>query len=880
MENKIIDSSLFNEKAFRNELKKSKEPLLLFKKSLKKGYQYLIENYVPGKNIELLVNQQTWLIDKLLIYAWQKFFNTNELCLVAVGGYGRSELLLHSDIDLMILVKPRAKNKLKEQLELFLTFLWDFGLEVGHSVRTTKECQYEAKKDITTMTNIMEARFITGDNLLFEEMLNLTSTRKIWPSRKFFEKKLFEQKQRHEKFNDTACRLEPNIKESPGGLRDIQMIGWVAKRHFDNINLKNLVKHKFITSNEYETLRKGRNLLWGVRFALHMLTERREDRLLFENQKNIADLFGFKGKDNKGIEDFMKMYFKTIREISRLNEILLQNLREEIIFKKQREKIVKINSRFRKRNNLIEVNNKNIFEKHPYALFEIFLLIQQDPSIISIKASTIRLIRKYLHLIDDDFRNNLINKSLFLEIIKQPNLVGHKLRLMHKYGILGAYMPSFAKIEGLMQFDLFHIFTVDEHILRVIKNLRLFGSEEYKNKYPICYSLIKTIPKLELLYLAGLFHDIAKGQKGNHSQLASKDAFNFCDQHGLSKYDAKLVEWLVKNHLLMSKTSQRNDLDDPDVISDFSKIIGDQTHLNYLYLLTVADICATNPEIWNSWKASLLATLYHETLRHFRRGSEKPVLKTERIKNTKKDALNLLNNNSHQNNVHKIWESIGDGYFLRHNPDEIAWHTKGILDHNNINKPLVMVNRESSRGGSLVFVYMKDKKNIFAVITKAIANIGLTILDARIITNHENFTLDTFVVLENNGKIITSKSRCNEIKNKILQELSLPHNFPKKDKVIQKRQLKSFLIPTQVLFENDKKNNRTIMEIITIDRPGILSHIGAAMELCGVKLQGAKIATFGERVEDIFYLQNYENKVISDPLKFECLEKSIMEALS
>ena len=455
----ISDISLFDERLFVNKLKKTDEPLTLFRESLKKGYQYLIDNFIPGKNIELLVNQQTYLIDKLLVYAWQQFFDDDELCLVAVGGYGRSELLLRSDIDLMILVKARTINKFKGQLELFLTFLWDFGLEVGHSVRTPKECQHEAKKDITTMTNIMEARFITGNNLLFNEMSDLTSTKKIWSSRKFFEKKLLEQENRHKKFNDTACKLEPNIKESPGGLRDIQMIGWVAKRHFNNIDLKNLIKHKFITSAEYEILRKGRNLLWGVRFGLHMLTNRREDRLLFENQRNIAELFGFKNKGNKGIEDFMKMYFKTIREIIRLNEMLLQHLQEEIIYKKHNEKTIKINSRFQKRNNLIEVTNKNIFKKYPYSLFEIFLLLQQNPSITGIKANTIRLIRKHLYLIDDDFRDNLINKSLFLEIIKQPNLIGHKLRLMHKYGILGAYMPSFSKIEGLMQFDLFHIFT-------------------------------------------------------------------------------------------------------------------------------------------------------------------------------------------------------------------------------------------------------------------------------------------------------------------------------------------------------------------------------------------------------------------------------------
>ena len=878
MKNVIADKFLFDKKVFEDELRKSKNPLLVFKKAYKNGYNYLINCFTPGENIEFLVKQQTWLIDQLLILAWKEFITSDELSLIAVGGYGRSELLLGSDIDLMILRKPKLKKECKEQLELYLTFLWDFGLEVGHSVRSLKECHHEAKNDITIMTNIMESRLLFGNEILFKEMLKITSPKKIWPTHKFFQKKLLEQERRHKKYNDTAYKLEPNIKESPGGLRDIQMVGWVAKRHFDNINLKNLVTHKFLTTEEYEILKNGRNLLWAIRFGLHMITKRREDRLLFENQKNIAELFGFKSDTNKGIEDFMKMYFKTIREISRLNEILLQHFQEEIIHKKRKEKIIKINSRFQKRNNLIEIINKNIFERHPYALLEIFLLLQQDPSIDGVRATTIRYIRKYLYLIDDTFRNDVVNKSLFLEIIKQPNLVGHKLRLMHKYGVLGAYIPSFSKIIGLMQFDLFHIFTVDEHILRVIKNLGLFGADEYKNKYPICYALVKTIPKLELLYLAGLFHDIAKGRKGDHSKLGSKDALDFCHKLGFSDYDKKLVSWLVDKHLIMSKTSQRADLDDPETIIDFAKKVGDQTHLNYLYLLTVADICATNPELWNSWKESLLASLYHKTLHHLRRGNEKPLLKAARIKNIKQDSLNLIKNIEKTKTV-KIWKTISEDYFLRHNPDEIAWHTEEIHKHKDVTTPLIIINKKSSRGGSLIFVYMKDRKNIFTIITRAIANLRLTILDARIITNQKDYALDTFVVLENNGDLIKSNERCNEIKHKILNELNSSNSFSKKSKILPKRELKSFLMPTEILFETDKKNNRTIMEVITIDRPGVLSHIGAAMDLCGVRLQGAKIATFGERVEDIFYLQNYENNEISDPLKFECLKKSIIETL-
>ncbi len=877
----IADNFLFDKTTFSQKLKQESQPLPLFKKALNNGYDYLTERFSSGEDIELLVKKQGWLVDQLLVMAWQQFIESDELSLIAVGGYGRSELLLASDIDLMVLEKPRTKKDTKHQLGTFLTFLWDFGLEVGHSVRTVKECRYEAKNDITIMTNIMESRLLCGNEKLYEEMRKATGPNKIWPTRKYFETKLLEQKTRHEKYSDTANKLEPNVKESPGGLRDIQMISWVAKRHFDNINLSGLVEHKFLTRDEYELLKTGRNLFWRIRFALHMTTNRREDRLLFEYQRNVAESLGFKSKDNKGIEEFMKMYFKTIREMSRLNEILLQHFEEEIIYSKRKEKILPLNSRFQKRNDFIEVINKNIFKRYPFALFEIFLLIQQDPSIKGVRASTIRLVRNHLYLIDDKFRKDIRNRSLFLEIIKQPKLVGHKFRMMHRYGVLGAYMPAFASIEGLMQFDLFHVFTVDEHILTVIQNMRLFGKVEYKEKFPICNAIIRKLPKLELLYLAGLFHDIAKGRGGDHSKLGAKDAIEFCKLHQLSDYDSKLVAWLVEKHLLMSKTAQREDIDDPEIIINFADKVRDQSHLNYLYILTVADICATNPELWNSWKYTLFENLYHRTLRELRRGQEKPILKNERIRNIKQDSLALISNKEiSEQNILEFWKTVGNDYFLRHNPDEIAWQTEGILIHHDLTSPLVLVNKESSRGGSLIFVYMRDRKNIFATTTRAIEKLGLNVLDAKIITNRKGFTLDTFIVLENDGNLIKTKERSNEIRNRILKDLDSTPGFPDQGNWIEKRQLKSFTLPTRVTFETDEKNKRTIMEVSTIDRPGVLSRIGTAMDQCGTKLQGARIATYGERVEDIFYLQNDENKAIDDPLKFECLKNSIIDTLS
>jgi [protein-PII] uridylyltransferase len=881
MEHIIADKFLFDEVLFQRELKQQDQPLTIFKTTLKDGYDYLIEEFKSGENIELIVKKQGWFIDQLLILAWRQFVDSEDFSLVAVGGYGRSELMLASDIDLMILEKRWANKKCKQKISSFLTFLWDFGLEVGHSVRTVNECQYEAKNDITIMTNIMESRLLCGNEKIYEKMRKATTPKKIWPVRKYFESKLIEQKSRHEKYNGSESKLEPNVKESPGGLRDIQMISWVAKRHFDNIDLSSLVKQKFLTKEEYSLLETGRNLLWRVRFALHMTTNGREDRLLFEYQRPVAELMGFTSKDNKGIEEFMKMYFKSIREISRLNEMLLQHFQEEIIYKKRKEKIVPINVRFQKRNGYIEVTNKNIFKRYPFALFEIFLLCQQDPKTKGVRASTIRLIRSNLHLIDDHFRNDIRNKSLFMEIIRQPNKVGHKFRMMHRYGVLGAYMPTFAAIEGQMQFDLFHIFTVDEHILTVIQNLRLFGTDAYKERFPICNGITKKIPKLELLYLAGLFHDIAKGRGGDHAKLGIKDALTFCKMHQLSDYDSKLVAWLVEKHLLISKTAQREDIDDPDVIKKFANEVRDQTHLNHLYILTVADICGTNPELWNSWKATQLTNLYQRTLYELRRGNEKPILKKERIKDTKQESLALIaNKDMLEQSTLSLWKTVDEDYFLRHNSDEIAWHTEGILKHKNKSDPLVLVMKKSSRGGSLIFVYMQDRKNIFATATRAIEKLGLTVVDAKIITNRKDFTLDTFVVLESDGALIKNNDRINEVKSRILKDLKSKSNNVEQGNWLEKRQLKSFNLPTHITFESDEKNNRTIMEVSTIDRPGILSRIGMAMDMCGAKLQNAKIATYGERAEDIFYLQNDENKMIEDPLKFECLKSSIIDALS
>ena len=876
----VTNAQLFDPAEFSRQLHQSKNPLDTFKQTRVTGHRLLNEAFIAGIPIEQLVYQRAWLVDQLLLQAWQLIVNNNDLALVAVGGYGRGELHPASDIDLMILKNVKTDKSTSGLIEKFLVFLWDIGLEVGHSVRTVKDCIVEAKQDITVVTNLMESRLLAGNNELYTEMCKKTGPDKIWPTKKFFSAKLAEQIQRHKKFDDTDHKLEPNIKEGPGGLRDIQVIGWVVKRYFGANTLSDLVRHKFLTKDEFNTLDAGQSLLWRIRYALHYITGRREDRLLFDHQRAVAQLFGYSSQDNSSVEQFMKMYYQTVRELNILNEILLQHFQEAIIYNRRREKIKPLNRRFQIRNDFMEVCNNNVFKRYTFAVLELFLLIQQNPSIKGVRASTVRLVREYSRKIDKSFRKDIRNRSLFMEIIRQQRMVGHALRRMHRYGVLAEYLPEFGAVEGLMQFDLFHIYTVDEHILIVLQNLRIFGLPGNEKEYPVYYNLVRLLPKLELLYLAGLFHDIAKGRGGDHSILGARDAYNFCKLHSLSEYDAQFVAWLVENHLVMSKTAQRMDISDPEVINQFADKVGDRNHLNYLYLLTVADIKGTNPALWNNWKEALLAELYQKTLHALRRGLENPINKEVLIKETRQQAFKLIKNiKKAKFDINRFWDNLGEDYFIRYTADEIAWHTEAISKKQDDTSPLVNVRSKTSRGGSEVFVYMKNRDNIFAATTRILDKLGLNIVDARIITSANEYTLDSYIILEKNGERISGKQRCDEIIDALNHSLMTLEKFSPRISRAKSRRMKHFSIPTRVYFSLDEKNNRNIMEVSTADRPGILSRIGMALDFCGVSLQSAKIATYGARVEDVFFITDRNNNIIRDPIKFECLENSIKSSL-
>jgi [protein-PII] uridylyltransferase len=758
--------------------------------------------------------------------------------------------------------------------------MWDMGLEVGHSVRTLADCTEQAEADLTIATNLMEARQLTGPETLFEKMKEAVSPEHLWPGLEFFRAKREEQIARHQRYNDSAYNLEPNIKENPGGLRDLQVIGWVAKRHFGAETLHELVGHGFLTESEYKELIEAQNFLWKVRFALHILTNRREDRLLFDHQRAIANQFGYQDKKHKlAVEQFMKDYYRTVMELSRLNEMLLYIFEEKILYANDPGDHDNINKRFQSRHGALEVKHKDVLAKTPSALLEVFVIMARNQELRGVSADTIRLIRSNRHLIDDDFRHDSRCHELFIDLFRQGRGLTHELRRMNRYGVLAAYLPVFENIVGQMQHDLFHVYTVDEHTMFVVRNLRRFTVPEFANEFPLCSRIIQTINKQEILTIAGFFHDIAKGRGGNHSELGAVDAIEFCREHKISEHDTDVVRWLIENHLIMSTTAQRKDISDPEVINDFAKLVGNRERLDFIYLLTVADIRATSPSLWNSWKDSLLAELYHATKRALRYGLNNPIAQKELVSNTQKKAANILKDSQldPQKTEHQ-WGRLGNDYFLRYSADEVAWHTQAIINHGETKEALISIRGETHRGGTEIFVYMKDIDYLFAIITATIGRFNLNIIDARIITTNDGYALDTFIVLDHDGQTITAPEQQNEILTALREQLNNPEELPSQNKNLT-RQLKHFPIKTEIIFRDDENNNRTEMEVVAGDMPSLLARISAGLIGCEVLLQNAKIATFGERAEDIFFVTDRNNQPLDNKTQ-ECLREKITRLLN
>jgi len=850
---------------------------------LKSAREQIYRNFDQGVAAEKLLRDSSDLIDRVLQFCFLHFIGDRkqcDCCLVAVGGYGRSELLPGSDIDLMILLEKKANKQLRQQLSSFLTFLWDIGLEVGHSVRTVKDCVRVGKTDVTVMTNMIESRLIHGNDRLFKKYQLAIAPNKMWSSRKFFEAKLEEQHNRHLRFNDTAYNLEPNVKEGPGGLRDIQIIGWVAKRHFGAKSFKELVAHGFLTEAEYQLLDAGQQHLWRVRFALHRIAGRREDRILFDYQKKIAEQFGFEsGEHNLAIEQFMQQYYRTIMELERLNEMLLQIFKEEILLTAAQRKVNPINERFNLRNNFIEVAHAEVFKQHPPALMELFLLISLNEQCEGVTASTIRLVREHLYLVDDAYRNDATVNRLFMQLMSAPNGMTHQMRRMNSYGFLAAYIPAFAKITGRMQYDLFHAYTVDQHTIFVIRNLRRFALAKHEDEFPFCNLVYSKLENPCLLYLAALFHDIAKGRGGDHSVLGAEEATQFCLQHGLNRKETRIVSQLVRDHLLMSVTAQRKDISDPDVVREFAHQAGSMNMLNYLYLLTVADIRSTNPKLWNNWKDALLKQLYRATKTVIRRGIDHAPDIDEIIQENRDAAMEEMSDLPFSvEQINSVCDRVPGDYFLRHHPLEIKWHVDEILSHPDQPR-LVSIRQSTYTRHTKVFVYGDEMEHAFSQVTGTLGSLGLSILNAEIFTTADNKIMDTFIIQDLNSQAVTNPELIKKIKHRLLAALKSDSIYDGQYNTRKSRHLKVFNRPTEVQFEQDYLNSRTVMEISALDMPGLLSVIANVIAELDINISHAKISTLGEKIDDIFYLTTPDGGAINDQAMLDTLEKNLVAAL-
>ena len=810
------------------------------------------------RGVKATLHKLSHLADSALKTLWRRAGFGEPFALVAVGGFGRGELFPHSDIDVLLLLpdgqSPGADEALRQRIETFITGCWDAGLEIGSSVRTVSECLDEAAKDVTVQTALIESRLITGNRPLFEGFRQ--QFQQAIDPQAFFVAKTLEMNQRHSKFEDTPYSLEPNCKESPGGLRDLQIILWVAQAAGFGKSWDELAGNGLVTPFEVKQIKRNEALLRLIRVRLHLIARRREDRLVFDMQTAVAESFGYtstspeKGKPLvRASETLMRRYYWAAKAVVQLNQILLLNIEERLNPSSQTPR--PINARFRDKAGLIEVSSDDLYQREPHAILETFLLFQTTEGAKGLSARTLRALYNARNVMDGKFRNDPVNRQTFMRILMQRDGITHAMRLMNQTSVLGRYLWTFRRIVGQMQHDLFHVYTVDQHILMVLRNVRRFFMAEHAHEYPFCSQLAAGWDKPWLFFAAALFHDIAKGRGGDHSELGAIEVRRFCRQHQLARDDAQLIEFLVHEHLAMSRIAQKSDLSDPDVITAFARRVGNERNLTALYLLTVADIRGTSPKVWNAWKGKLLEDLYRYTLRVL--GGHAPSPSAE-VEARKREALVMLALHSLPFEAHKpLWDTLDVSYFMRHEAADIAWHTRQLSRLVGTDKVIVRARRSPVGEGLQVLVYTRDQPDLFARICGYFDHGGFSILDARIHTALNGYALDTFQVitpeLPEHYRELTSMVEAG-LSRTIAEAGPLP--VPSRGRV--SRRVKSFPVTPRVSLKPDEKSQRWLLGISASDQAGLLYNVARVLARHHVNLQLAKINTLGERVDDVFLI--------------------------
>ena len=841
---------------------------LQLKHTLEQLKNDLVHDLSKNGNIVTITRRLVTAIDEIIITLFKKHHldEHKQICLLALGSYGRHELQLHSDIDLLLLHDDNITDACLQRAQRFLQDCWDAGLDVSHQLTTVTACSNLAAQELSVISSILDMRVLCGPSSFMDELRYQTQPLHMWTSHDYFFAKQQEQLKRYEKYDETAYNLEPNIKYGPGGLRDLQVLLAIGKRHFGIHKLADGIAVGFITDKEYEELLHCQQFLMRVRAALHGLANKREERLLFDYQIKLASLFGFTDNSNiLAIEQFMKEYFNVIKRSRDLNDMLLQWFSETILYE-ETHRLIPLDDTFQLSNHYIEIRHPRALLHNSQTLLQLFLWIAKRPDILGVRASTIRLIRQNLYLITNQYCATTHVTDTFMAILKTGNNPYHALQCMSQYGVLGHYLTCFAAVTGQMQYDLFHVYTVEQHTLFVIRNLARFNLPNYAKQFPLASRIMPTIAKHEILYLAGLFHDIAKGRGGDHSELGAIEAATFSQQHHLDDEDQALLIWLVQNHLLMSKTIQRQDIYDPKTIENFCGLLPKSEYLDYLYLLTVADICATNPTLWNAWKDSLLKELYFSTKQALH---QEQVLLDESalIKMRCTQALEILladnasDSDAFARDINNLWHNFKGNYFLHESPDIIARHTKAILKCKQF--PLVLIMPHHSQGGTEVFIYMPHRDERFTITTTVLSNHHVTIQEANITTCNNQFDLDTYIILNEQNQAFLDNQQTESIRSNLATHLENQVKLPTVTKRRLSRAQAHFNLTPQITYTQDNKRQHTCLFLITNDRPGLLAHVSQIFLTEKIHLHHAKIATAGERVEDMFYISNDRGEMLT-----------------
>ncbi len=833
------------------------------------------------RGIHAALRKLSAFTDDLLQALWQRADFPEGCALVAVGGYGRAQLFPYSDVDVLLLLPegatPQANSPLSARIEGFIGSCWDAGLEIGSSVRTTAECLAESAADVTVQTSLLESRLICGDRALFAQFQQQYQAQ--MDPQAFLVAKTLEMRQRHTKYENTPYSLEPNCKESPGGLRDLQLILWVAKAAGLGRTWKELAKSGMATAFEVRQIERNEAVLCLIRARLHAAAGRHEDRLVFDLQTAVAESFGYRSQAPDGSrlpmrasETLMRRYYWAAKAVSQLCQILLLNIEERLNPTAHEPR--PINDRFFEKAGLIEVASDDLYQRDPHAILETFLLYQTTVGLKNLSARTLRALYNARGVMDAAFRRDPTNRQTFMRILQQPTGITHAMRLMNQTSVLGRYLWAFRGIVGQMQHDLFHVYTVDQHILMVLRNMRRFFMAEHAHEYPFCSQLAGGWDKPWILYVAALFHDIGKGRGGDHSQIGAQEVRRFCRQHGVESEDARLIEFLVSEHLTMSRIAQKQDLSDPDVIAAFAKRVHNERYLTAMYLLTVADIRGTSPKVWNAWKGKLLEDLYRATLRTL--GGRAPDAAAE-IEARKREALVQLALSAQPFEAHKaLWATLDVSYFMRHEAADIAWHTRHLSRHVGTAKPIVRARQSLAGEGLQVLVYAPDQADLFARICGYFDRAGFSILDARVHTANNQYALDSFQVVAS-SQAGHYRELTHMVESDLVRTIEAGGPLPEPARKRVSRRVKSFPIAPRVTLQPDEKAQRWLLGISASDRAGLLYLVARILAQHHLSVQLAKVSTLGERVEDTFLLQGSELQNNARQIQ---IETELLQALS